>query len=49
MFEREFKQRLAAVQIEFQADIFTMAFDGADADKESFGDFAAGFIFADER
>jgi hypothetical protein len=46
--EREFKKAVAAVEIQFAANIEPMVFDGLDTDSQQVGDFLAGAIFGDE-
>ena len=48
MLDGELEQGVAAVQFQFGADVFAVAFDGADADEKQFGDFAAGALFGNQ-
>ena len=48
MLQRKFRQRVAAMNVEFGADVIPMVFNGAHADAELVGNLAAGQIFGDE-
>lgn len=48
MRQREFHQGVAAVEVEFLADVGAVCFDRAVADAEFVGDLAAGFVVGDE-
>ena len=48
MVEGEFEERMCAAQFELGGDVGAMVFDGAGADEEFGGDFAAGFVLGDE-
>ena len=49
MLECVFDERVRALQIEFLADVSAVIFDGARADSQIGGDFAAGFQLGEQK
>jgi hypothetical protein len=48
MLDREFDQRVRTAEIEFDADIGAVVFDGAGADAQFGGDLFAGLVFGQQ-
>ncbi len=49
MLKRKFHQRMAAVNVQFLADVIAMRVDRARTDEEFLCDPLAGFIFSQQR
>lgn len=48
MLDREFDQRVRAAQVEFDANVGAVVFDGAGADAQFGGDLFAGLVFGQQ-